>query len=291
MSVLSNLQQQSEPVSSPIDSPPSETLRLLETITEKLVDLEEQQRRLAASISALPKSDSNERLSAIEKTLLALSETVSAEKQLKTADGKTVKASDVDAMTLVRKLETTTTALASEVKANTQAVKAKAQVKLDAEKVARIMTQRVVAAQTDLLTKHSDRTKAILDAQAARLDEIGTTKAGEIAQEARAATQALDRASSTVDRLERVATWQTVGKVVTALIPVLLVVLIVGSLCSAATQALGFGPILGWWWALFEATGPWYVKIVVALIGLGFVAGLVVLCGWLAGVVRRLWDR
>ncbi len=176
--------------------------------------------------------------------------------------------------------------MATATEANTKATERKSSVTLDADKVAEAMTARVARAQGALLAAHTERTDAALAAQAARMESIGTEKTQSIAKEAQRATQALGRASETVARLEKVAKWETVGRITMALLPLLLVALIVGSLMSGAFQALGVGPIMGWLWAAFTAASAWYWKLLIALVALAVVAGLVLLSGWLARKVR-----
>lgn len=284
-------QQQSAPEPPASASALSEISTLLETIASKLVDLEAEQRSLRDSISQVPRTTYDGRLNAIESTLKTLSETVSSEQTVKLASGETVSKGQLDALALVKELKPMIEAAASAIEANTKAVRAKSAVTLDADKVAEVMSARVVKAQGAILAHHSERTEAVLTAQAARMEAIGTEKAQSVAKEAQRATQALERATETVSKLERLAKWETVGKVASALVPVLLVVAIVGSLFSGAFQALGLAPIFGWVWSSFTAASAWYWKVLIALAGLATLGALVLFSGWLARKVKDQWDR
>lgn len=235
--------------------------------------------------------ETKSRLSEIEKTLAVVAKQLSASGAVKLPDGSIVKRSDVDAYLMMQslqcRLETTTTAL-SELK---HVVGNGRTVRVDIDRLndytVRLLDQRLSQA----VEAPVKRVESTLEGFEHRVSSLGADKISEAAQRLDQTPAKAEDVVATVSRTERHLkaleghlTWTTVGRICLALVPLAMVLVILGGLTMGAFYALGFGPLLGWAWASFEAASSWWAKGVIALATLSGVAGF-------AAVVRRLGER
>ncbi|WP_345313019.1 hypothetical protein [Gordonia alkaliphila] len=122
-------------------------------------------------------------------------------------------------------------------------------VRLDAAKVAKAVTSQVGEAVAAASAEH-------------QLSVAASTEA---------AAQRLESATATADRLSRALTWQGVGRVAAAAVPVALVLLSLALLTVPLGQLLGIGPLSQWAWDSFTAAGAWWSRLLIAVATLGVV--------------------
>lgn len=227
----------------------------------------------------------NNRLSEIEKTLSVIAEQLSASGAVKLSDGSTVKRSDLDSYSMMKRLEasqqTMTTAL-GELK---QVVGNGRTVRIDVNR----LSEHAVGVLDDRLARAVEgpvqRVEHTLDEVEQRVAAIGTQKASEAAQTVEKVTDKADELVASVSRAERRLaalkgrlTWTTVGRVSLTLLPLFAALILVGGLVWGVGHVFGIGPLFGWAWASFTAASAWWAKALIAvgtLVGAGFFVLLV----------------
>lgn len=223
--------------------------------------IEELISRAPETSSASPQSEIAQLQNSVREvgeTLKLLSETVSGSQAVQLPSGEKVKRSDLDALSLARETSARVEAMTSSVDGLAAAVKAKARVAVDADKVAAVVVGRVASAS-------EERVAALFDVQEQRLTELGEVQGSQVATRLQEATAVLAKADARMERLPRALTWQGVGNVALALLPFALVTLVFAQLLGLAGGMLGVGPLFGWAWESFVAAPGWWQKVLIAV--------------------------
>lgn len=245
--------------------------------------------------STLPLDDAvMRRIAEIEKTLAAVASQLSASAAVKLPDGSSVRRSDLEAHSLVTRLEKQIEAMTSSSAELAEAVRKRGRVTIDTEKLQehtiRVLDKRLARAVESPVV----RVEASLAGLEGRVTALGEQRLRDAAKQAQevldktdAVVASMRSAEERVRALESKVTWVTAGRVGLALLPLAATVLVLGGLTMGIAHALGFGPLLSWAWGAFGATELWWQKALIALATLGGVCGF----GWVAwGVTGRVMD-
>lgn len=283
----------------------SELSRVLTSMHSRLQSMQEQQETIAKTVeqlvtaqngssraikelisrapetsSAAPPSGIAQLQSSVREvgeTLKLLSETVSGSQAVELPSGEKVKRSDLDALELTRGTSARVQVLSSSVDQLTKAVRAKAQVSVDADKVAAVVVGRVAEASEKRVT-------ALFETQEQRLALLGEQQASQVAAQLAESAAALKKAEDRLGRLSGALTWQGVARVALALVPFAIVALVAGQLLGLVSQLLGIGPLAAWAWGIvWDDSVAWHGRALVALATLAVVGGL----GWLLHKVSK----
>lgn len=233
--------------------------------------------------------ETKNRLSEIEKTLAALAKTVTDGRVVKLSNGESVRASQLDSLTLTRQINEKLETMSRSSAELAEAVTKRGRIVIDTGKLeqhaVKVLDQRLamavepsVARVEQTLTGFESKVAAVgaqRVAEASEEVEKVTGKAEDVVVAARAAERRLEA-------LERKVTWAAIGRLCLALLPLAAVLLVIGCLVGGVAYAAGFGPLLGWAWASFEAAQTWWAKALIALGTLGGAAGFGAVVWWLA---------
>lgn len=307
MSVLKNLQgqQSSSPTSNPstlrLDAIEQQLTKLTTAVSElaqyvkvmdeaqtgKLTALTSQQREQP---SKLPLDDeTRSRLSEIEKTLAAVASQLSSSEAVKLPDGSSVRRSDLDAHSMMARIEKQLATTAQSSAELAEAVKKRGRVTIDVDKVNAHFAGQLDGRLQRALEPSVARLEQALDGFEARVANVGRQRAVQAVQEVEAVVakaddvvDAVKAAERRVAALESKVTWTAVGRMGLALLPLTAVLLVIGGLVGGVAYAAGFGPLLGWAWGSFSGTSVWWQKALIAIGTLGGLAGFGALVWWLA---------
>ena len=201
--------------------------------------------------------------------LSALSETVSDKRVVTLSDGSKVKASDLDAYNLMKKVsssqETTTTALGKLAKE----VHAKSTVTLDTEAVVQELAKDVNEHFDDAVQKPVDSLRSDLEGFRDQMATLGAERLSEARTELQGLLSEMRGVEEMVKRYERQVNFVSVSRIALALIPLLVALILVGGLVWGVGSMFGIGPLFGWAWASFTAASLWWHKVLIALATLG----------------------
>lgn len=271
-------------------------VKVMDEVTSERLD------RLSTSLQpeqpSTPDGETMSRLSEIEKTLASVASTLSSSQTVKLPDGSSVKRSDVEAHSMMQRIEKqlTTTATASSELADV--VRKRGQVRIDTtaltEYAVKVLDGRLAKAVETPLARVEGRLDGFED-RVASLSSQRTVVAAQEADKVIAKTEdvvrAVEAAERSVDRLGARVTWMTAGRLSLALVPLAAVLLVVGGLTMGLAHALGFGPLLGWAWGSFAVAEAWWAKALIALGTLGSVTVFGLVVWWLAKKVKDEFGR
>ena len=175
-----------------------ETLRvLIDTLmnqSERLTAIEKTQSDLTRTLSSKPStseiseldsltSDVNEIKKTLNKqseTLSTLAETVSDKRVVKTCDGSSVSASELQAHSMMKQLSSDLTKTTSALGELTAQVKAKSHVSLNAEKVAEVMSRRVTQHFDHAVQEPVEGLRSDLQGLRKEMSTLGTERLSEV---------------------------------------------------------------------------------------------------------------
>lgn len=238
--------------------------------------------------------ETKNRLNEIEKTLSVLAETVSDKRVVTLSDGSQVSASEVQAFEMTKQtsaqMTTMTSAFESQKESNEkwfkwliQAVKAKSTVQVDADKVADVVAQQVTEHFDQAVQKPIEGLRSDLEGIREEMSTLGAERLSEVRTEIRELLSEMRGVEETVKRYERQVNFVSVSRIVLALIPLSVALILVGGLVWGVGSMFGIGPLFGWAWASFTAASVWWHKVLIALATLGGAA----LFGWIVLRVSR----
>lgn len=258
-----------------------------EVHTAKLKALTSQQRELP-STSRLD-DETRKRLSEIEKTLAALAKTVSDKRVVKLPNGESVRASQLDSLTLTRQINERLETMARSSAELAEAVTQRGRIVIDPRKleqhVVKVLDERLAKAVEPSVARVEKTLKGfeskVADVGAQRVAEA-SKKIAEVTAKAEDVVVAVNASGRRLEALEGKVTWTAVGRLCLALLPLATVLLVIGGLVGGVAYAAGFGPLLGWAWSSFSAAQAWGAKVLIALGTLGGVAGFGAVAWWLA---------
>lgn len=235
------------------------------------------------------------RLNEIEKTLVSIASTFNSNTTVKLPGGTSVKRSDFEAYTMMKRIEEQLQAMITVSADLAESVRKRGQVHIDTtaltEHAVKVLDSRLAKAIEEPISRMENK-----------LDDLEERAAAVGAQQIADASKEVDRVLAQTDEVVRAVgaaghhmdaltariTWTTAGRMCLALLPMAAVLLIVGGLTIGAFHALGIGPILGWAWESFTTAETAAQK---ALIALGTLAGITGF-GWIATwLARKLGDE
>lgn len=224
------------------------------------------------------------------ETLSALGETVSDKRVVKTSDGSSVSASELQAFSMMKQLDAQMTTLSSTSEQLAAAVKAKSNVTLDAEKVAEHMSRRVTAHFDHAVQEPVDGLRSDLQGFRGEMSTLGSDKLAETRKAVEESLSELREARRNIEAIERRVTFVGISRLALAVLPLFASLLLVGGLVWGLGNMFGIGPLFGWAWALFTAASAWWAKVLIAVGTLGgaglFVWAVLRLAQWVYDELR-----
>jgi len=259
-----------------------ETLRvLIDTLmnqTKRLTAIEKAQSDLTITLSSKPstsetseldslRSDVNEIKKTLNKQsemLSELGETVSDKRVVKTSDGSSVSASELQAHSMMKQLSNDLTKTTSALGELTAQVKAKSHVSLNAEKVAEVMSRRVTQHFEHAVQEPVDGLRSDLQGFREEMSTLGAERLSEVHRTVEKSLSELNEARRNIEAIERRVTFVGISRLALAVLPLFASLLLVGSLVWGFGSMVGIGPLFGWAWASFTAASLWWQKMLIA---------------------------
>lgn len=239
--------------------------------------------------------ETKNRLNEIEKTLAEVAKQLSLSGAVKLSDGSTVTQSDLQALSMMKQIsaQMTTVASTSESQKESnekwfkwliQAVKAKSTVQVDADKVAEVVAQQVTEHFDQAVQKPVEGLRSDLEGFREEMSTLGAERLSEARTELQGLLSEMKGVEETAKRYERQVNFVSVSRIVLALIPLSVALILVGGLVWGVGSMFGIGPLFGWAWASFTAASLWWHKVLIALGALGgaalFVWGVFRMSRW-----------
>jgi hypothetical protein len=230
--------------------------------------------------SGLPLDDATKsRLIEIENTLAAIAKQLSASEAVKLPDGHFVRRSDLDAHTMMLRLEEQVEATTSASNELADSVRKRGVIRVDAARLSQqaidVLDARLAVAVEPSVSRLEARLAEWESRTALTITERMADTSSEVERivaRVEDAVHAAGKAERRVNAMTTRMTWNTAGRLCLALVPSAAVLLVLGGLTVGAVQALGVGPLLGWAWSAFEVADAWWAK---ALIAGGTIGGIV----------------
>lgn len=291
--------------------PPSQTSEQLRKIEELLLAVVESQASLRKSLTSVEQemitrtnalkssmqtsqvslpdsltSDVNEIKKTLNKqsaTLSVLGETVSDKRIVKTSDGSSVSASELQAHSMMKQLSSDLTKTTSALGELTAQVKAKSHVSLNAEKVAEVMSRRVTQHFDHAVQEPVDDLRSDLQGLREKMSTLGSERLSEVHRAVEKSLSELNEARRNIEAIEGRVTFVGISRLALAVLPLFASLLLVGGLVWGLGSMFGIGPLFGWAWGSFMAASLWWQKALIAAATLGGAALFV----WLVLRVSR----
>ena len=264
-----------------------ETLRvLIDTLmnqTKRLTAIEKAQDDLTRTLSSKTSTSETSELDSLRsgvneikktlnkqsETLSALGETVSDKRVVKTSDGSSVSASELQAHSMMKQLSSDLTKTTSALGELTAQVKAKSHVSLNAEKVAEVMSRRVTQHFNHAVQEPVDALRSDLQGLREEMSTLGTERLSEVHRVVEESLSELNEARRNIEAIERHVTFVGISRLALAVLPLFASLLLVGRLVWGLSSMFGIGPLFGWAWGAFTAASLWWQKMLIALGTLG----------------------
>jgi hypothetical protein len=231
-------------------------------------------------------SDVNEIKKTLNKqseTLSALGETVSDKRVVKTSDGSSVSASELQAHSMMKHLSSDLTKTTSALGELTAQVKAKSRVSLNTGEVAELMSRRVTQHFDHAVQEPVDGLRSDLQGLREEMSTLGTERLSEVHRVVEESLSELNEARRNIEAIERRVTFVGISRLALAVLPLFASLLLVGGLVWGLGSMFGIGPLFGWAWGSFMAASLWWQKALIAAATLGGAALFV----WLVLRVSR----
>ena len=226
-----------------------------------------------------PDDETKSRLSEIEKTLSVVAKQLSDKRVVTLSDGSKVKASELQALSMMKQINEQTTTLTSALDELKKTVGNGRTVRVDMSKLSEYAVGLLDARLTEAVKEPVQRIESTLDGYEQRVADIGAQKVAETAQKvaevsdkANKVFASLERNERRLEDLEGRIPWTTVGKVALAVLPLFASLLLVGGLVWGFGSMVGIGPLFGWAWGSFTTASLWWQKMLIALGTLGAAA-------------------
>lgn len=145
----------------------------------------------------------------------------------------------------------------------------KRRTKLDAEKVAEVMSQRVTQHFDHAVQEPVDALRSDLQGIREEMGTLGTERLSEIHRAVEKSLSELNEARRNIEAIERRVTFVGISRLALAVLPLFASLLLVGGLVWGVMSMFGIGPLFGWAWALFTAASLWWQKLLIAAATLG----------------------
>lgn len=264
-----------------------ETLRILiDTLmnqTKRLTAIEKTQSDLTRTLSSKPSTSETSELDSLRsgvkeivktmnahsETLNALAETVSDKRVVKTSDGSSVSASELQAHSMMKQLSSDLTKTTSALGELTAQVKAKSHVSLNAEKVAEVMSRRVTQHFDHAVQEPVNVLRSDLQGFREEMSTLGAERLSEVHRAVEKSLSELNEARRNIEAIERRVTFVGISRLALAVLPLFASLLLVGGLVWGLGSMFGIGPLFGWAWGAFTAASLWWQKALIAAATLG----------------------
>ena len=217
-------------------------------------------------------SDVNEIKKTLNKqseTLSALGETVSDKRVVKTSDGSSVSASELQAHSMMKHLSSDLTKTTSALGELTAQVKAKSRVSLNTGEVAELMSRRVTRHFDHAVQEPVDGLRSDLQGLREEMSTLGTERLSEVHRVVEESLSELNEARRNIEAIERRVTFVGISRLALAVLPLFASLLLVGGLVWGVGSMVGIGPLFGWAWGAFTAASLWWQKALIAAATLG----------------------
>ena len=223
------------------------------------------------------------RLNEIEKTLAEVAKQLSLSGAVKLSDGSTVTQSDLQAHSMMNQINEKVTALTSTSENLANEVHEKSHVKLDGKVTGKWLAKKVVEHFDKAVQEPVDGLRSDLEGFREEMGTLGAERLSEVRREVDETVSTLNKKVDVMslklsqvcqkfEDIERRATFVGASRIVLAVLPLCVALILVGGLVWGFTSMVGIGPLFGWIWASFTAASLWWHKLLIALGGIGAAA-------------------
>lgn len=227
--------------------------------------------------------ETKNRLNEIEKTLAEVAKQLSLSGAVKLSDGSTVTQSDLQAHSMMNQINEKVTALTSTSENLAKEVHEKSHVKLDGEVTGKWLAKKVVEHFDQAVQEPVDGLRSDLEGFREEMGTLGAERLSEVRREVDETVSTLNKKVDVMslklsqvcqkfEDIERRATFVGASRIVLAVLPLCVALILVGGLVWGFTSMVGIGPLFGWIWTSFTAASLWWHKLLIAIGGLGAAA-------------------
>ena len=227
--------------------------------------------------------ETKNRLNEIEKTLAEVAKQLSLSGAVKLSDGSTVTQSDLQAHSMMNQINEKVTVLTSTSENLANEVHEKSHVKLDGKVTGQWLAKKVVEHFDQAVQEPVDGLRSDLEGFREEMGTLGAERLSEVRREVDETVSTLNKKVDVMslklsqvcqkfEDIERRATFVGASRIVLAVLPLCVALILVGGLVWGFTSMVGIGPLFGWIWASFTAASLWWHKLLIAIGGLGAAA-------------------
>lgn len=227
--------------------------------------------------------ETKNRLNEIEKTLAAIAGQLSDKRVVKLSDGSTVTQSELQAHSMMNQINEKVTALTSTSENLANEVHEKSHVKLDGKVTGQWLAKKVVEHFDQAVQEPVDGLRSDLEGFREEMGTLGAERLSEVRREVDETVSTLNKKVDVIslklsqvcqkfEDIERRATFVGASRIVLAVLPLCVALILVGGLVWGFTSMVGIGPLFGWIWTSFTAASLWWHKLLIAIGGLGAAA-------------------
>ena len=224
--------------------------------------------------------ETKNRLNEIEKTLAAIAGQLSDKRVVKLSDGSTVTQSELQAHSMMNQINEKVTALTSTSENLANEVHEKSHVKLDGKVTGQWLAKKVVEHFDQAVQEPVDGLRSDLEGFREEMGTLGAERLSEVRREVDETVSTLNKKVDVMslklsqvcqkfEDIERRATFVGASRIVLAVLPLCVALILVGGLVWGFTSMVGIGPLFGWIWTSFTAASLWWHKLLIAIGGLG----------------------
>lgn len=218
-------------------------------------------------------------LRTLAKTQSEMLEVLASSRSVQLSDGSMVRASDLSALALTRKVAAQIMALSATNLKLADEVKRRRAVNVDHDKLAGYLVPRL--GKQLLEHEHAVRT-AFADASVPMLAELERSRVA-LSDAGNQVSAQVHRAGEQVQKLRGAVTWRTIGQISGALLPLAIASWVVFGMAQTVWAAFGLQPILQTLWGWFLGTPEWYWKLTIASTAFAVLTGF----GWLTWTLAK----
>lgn len=175
------------------------------------------------------------------------------------------------------------TALTSTSENLANEVHEKSHVKLDGKVTGQWLAKKVVEHFDQAVQEPVDGLRGDLEGFREEMGTLGAERLSEVRREVDETVSTLNKKVDVMslklsqvcqkfEDIERRATFVGASRIVLAVLPLCVALILVGGLVWGFTSMVGIGPLFGWIWASFTAASLWWHKLLIALGGIGAAA-------------------
>lgn len=173
---------------------------------------------------------------------------------------------------MMKQINQKMTTLDSTSKELAKEVHEKSHVTLDTEAVVLELTDKVNEHFDQAVQKPVEGLRSDLEGFRDGMSTLGAERLSEVRTELQGLLSEMRGVEETAKRYERQVNFVSVSRIVLALIPLSVALILVGGLVWGVGSMFGVGPLFSWIWASFTAASLWWHKLLIAIGGLGAAA-------------------